>query len=166
MIVQKAGFEPKKPTVNELLRAVNKAGKEELIAVNAVGYVMTFSEQVNKLWRDFKAVENESFFGKPEDHPAYKILLKLYPLVKQKIDDTNADKISNAKHAEVRSKNDNMIRKNVQKLEDNFLKALVNLEYETEGLTRTVSVDKLTDKIDYAELHQGVIKLRDEKESA
>lgn len=59
-----------------------------------------------------------------------------------------------------------MIRKNVQKLEDNFLKALVNLEYETEGLTRTVSVDKLTDKIDYAELHQGVIKLRDEKESA
>ena len=166
MIVTNPGFEPKKPNLEEVLRAVNKAGKEELIAVNAVGYVMVFSEQINQLWRDFKAVENESFFGKPEEHPAYKILLKLYPLVKQKIDDTNADKISNAKRAEARSKNDTMIRNKVQKIEEEFLQALINLEYETEGLERTVIVDKLCKRVDYAELHQGVIKLRDEKESA
>ena len=163
---------PRTPTAEEVISAVNglaKATGLKLLDFKKYDYSATIvlPEEVNELHYDFLQVKDEQSYLH-EVHPAKVILKKIYDILILAEKENNDGVAETIKRVEVRNKNDDKITKAVKKLEDDFLKALVKLEFEMENLECTVTVDRLLGEVpDYASIHTGVLKLRDEaKETA
>ena len=120
--------------------------------MSLIGYTLVFTDDINELFYEFEQVKDTPAYLHNE-HPARKILKKLYTLIEVKVAEDNEALLEARKRREQREKLDAEVRAKVEKAQQKFFDELVKIElayFENEDVLCHLSAQQVLRPFDLA----------------